>query len=86
VLVLDDDLKPASWTPSAREWLTELPDESPLTTMGLLPSVVYAVAGRATAPASIARLGHRVRLSTDSGSWAVVEGAHSRESTRGKWL
>jgi len=75
VLVLDDDLKPASWTPSAREWLTELPDESPLTTMGLLPAVVYAVAGRATAPASIARLGHRVRLSTDSGSWAVVEGA-----------
>jgi DNA-binding CsgD family transcriptional regulator len=84
MLVLDDDLRLASWTPSVPGWLTALPERSPLTTMGLLPSVIYAVAGRVTAPASIARLGYRLRLRTDSGSWAVLEGAPLEGEHRGR--
>lgn len=73
VLVLDADLRLASWTPSTHEWLADLPGGA-TTESSLLPSVIYAVAGRATAPADVDLAAHAL-LPTVTGSWAVVEGA-----------
>jgi DNA-binding CsgD family transcriptional regulator len=74
VLVLDADLRLERWTPNAHEWLADLPGGA-TTESGLLPSVIYAVAGRATAPANGADLAAHALLPTASGSWAVIEGA-----------
>jgi DNA-binding CsgD family transcriptional regulator len=82
VLVLDLDLRLASWTPSTHQWLVDLPGGA-ATEGGLLPSVIYAVAGRATAPADADLAAHAL-LPTLTGSWAVVEGAplHGAPSDR----
>jgi DNA-binding CsgD family transcriptional regulator len=74
VLVLDGELRLASWSPTTHEWLTDLPGGA-TTESGLLPSVIYSVAGRATAPANAADLAAHAVLPTVAGSWAVVEGA-----------
>jgi DNA-binding CsgD family transcriptional regulator len=75
VLILDQDLRATSWTPAAREWVADMP--GPIhETVKLLPSVIYAVAGRATAPPDGVRtsLGAAARVQTRGGGWAIVEG------------
>ena len=74
VLVLDGGLRLASWTPSVHEWLADLPGGA-TTESGLLPSVIYAVAGRATAPGNGADRAAHALLPTATGSWAVIQGA-----------
>jgi DNA-binding CsgD family transcriptional regulator len=74
VLILDEDLRATSWTAAARDWIALLP--GPIhEKVKLLPSVVYAVAGRATAPPDgvAGRLGAAARVRTRDGAWAVVE-------------
>jgi DNA-binding CsgD family transcriptional regulator len=85
VLILDKDPKKTSWTAIAREWIRELPTPVNQST-GLLPPVVYAVAGRADPEAepSAARLGARSRVRTIDGSWAIVEGARLDDALPGK--
>jgi DNA-binding NarL/FixJ family response regulator len=73
ILVLDADLRVASWTPNAPEWLAQLPGGN-ATEHGLLPAVIYAVAGRATAATENAHLTAQALLPTLTGSWAIVEG------------
>jgi DNA-binding CsgD family transcriptional regulator len=76
VLILDEDLQATSWTAAARAWIDDLP--GPIHRVArVLPSVVYAVAGRASAePGSLtARLGTQARVRTRGGAWAVVDGS-----------
>jgi len=84
VLILDEDMRATSWTSSAREWIGVLPGRIH-GSLGLLPSVVYAVAGRASAPfgSAAARLGARAGARTDAGSWAVLEGERLHAAKRG---
>lgn len=74
VLILDRDLRATSWTATARQWIALLPGRRH--TAAFLPSVVYAVAGRATAPPDRvgARLGAVARVHTRDNGWVVVEG------------
>jgi DNA-binding CsgD family transcriptional regulator len=73
-LILDSELRPTSWTPPFREWLTELPPSGP--DPGALPPAVYEIGARALAPASAAAaLPDCVRLRAPSGRWSVIEGA-----------
>jgi DNA-binding CsgD family transcriptional regulator len=70
-LILDGDLRPASWTPSCRDWLRELPAFG-----DLLPAAFYELAARALTPPEAANgLPNRVRLRTTAGRWATIEGA-----------
>ncbi len=75
VLILDADLRPASWTAAGRAWIERLPGPIP-GSLNLLPSVIYAVAGRALAPAGTpgAEMGAAGRVRTRDGDWAVIEG------------
>ena len=75
VLILDPDLRPTSWTAAARTLIESLPGRIP-GALNLLPSVVYAVAGRALAPAGTAgaQLGTTARVRTRDGGWVVICG------------
>lgn len=75
VLVLDRELRATGWTATACAWLNEFPG-AVHRQAGLLPSVVYAVAGRARAgSAGLPRPAAHGRVRTRAGAWAVVEGA-----------
>ncbi len=69
-LILDAELRPTSWTPSAAGWLAELgpaPD--------VLPPAVFEIGARARAPKHDATLlPASVRIRTPTGRWAVLEG------------
>jgi len=68
-LILDGQLRPASWTASFREWLDELGAAQ-------LPPAVYELGARVLAPhAASGGLPAVVRLRTASGRWAAIEGA-----------
>ncbi len=84
VLILDEDMRAMSWTSSARAWIGVLPGRIH-EGLGLLPSVVYAVAGRASAPSgsAAARLGARAGARTDAGYWAILEGELLHGAGRG---
>jgi len=70
-LILDSELRPASWTPAFLHWLAEL------SAVGeLLPPAVYELGARVlTPPAASTGLPTLVRIRTQAGSWAVLEGA-----------
>jgi DNA-binding CsgD family transcriptional regulator len=68
-LILDAELRPLSWTPPWREWLSELPAPGP----GQLPPAVFEIGARALEPPG--GLPNRVRMRTAGGRWAALEGA-----------
>ena len=73
-LIVDGGLLAASWTPSFRDWLSELPPAGPDPEM--LPPAVYEIASRALAPSGHqARLPNQVRIRTLAARWVVIEGA-----------
>jgi len=70
-LILDAELRPASWTPTFRDWLAELsgPGE-------VLPTAVYELGARVLTPVAEANgLPAIVRTRTRTGRWAAIEGA-----------
>lgn len=77
VVIVDEQLRTTSWTPAARAWLDVVPGAELYRAKGIMPSVLYAVAGRLRAgrAADVAALPGRVALRTDSGVWATVDGA-----------
>ena len=80
-LILDADLRPASWTPAFSRWLTELhagADDR------MLPPAVYEIGTRVlTPPGAATGLPASVRIRTTDGRWAVVEGAPLEGAGRG---
>jgi DNA-binding CsgD family transcriptional regulator len=68
-LILDAELRPLSWTPPWREWLSELPVPGP----GVLPPAVFEIGARALEPPGA--LPNRVRMRTAGGRWTALEGA-----------
>jgi DNA-binding CsgD family transcriptional regulator len=78
-LILDAELRPASWTPAFGAWLTELGAGGEM-----LPPAVYELGARVLTPAGEATgLAASVRIRTSSGRWAVVEGAPLEGADRG---
>lgn len=74
LVVLDEQWRPDSLSPSATEWLDALPDGDRST--GRLPPSVLAVAGR-TAAAAAAQQAEAVevaRVRTTSGRWLILHG------------
>jgi DNA-binding CsgD family transcriptional regulator len=70
-LILDNDLRPSSWTPTFHDWLAELPGAGEM-----LPPAVYELGTRVLTPPRLATgLPAIVRIRTRSGRWAVIEGA-----------
>jgi DNA-binding CsgD family transcriptional regulator len=70
-LIVDAELRPASWTPAFGAWLAELP-----TGPGVLPPAVYELGTRVLTPANASHgLPASVRVRTRTGSWATLEGA-----------
>ena len=73
-LILDAELRPASWTPPFREWLADLP--APVPGGAMLPPAAYEIGARALAPPEPGgALPNRVRIRAASGRWSVLEGA-----------
>jgi DNA-binding CsgD family transcriptional regulator len=71
-LILDAELRAASWTPAVAAWLTELSADG----SEALPPAVYELGPRVLAPAAeTTSLPASVRVRTRSGWWAVIEGA-----------
>jgi DNA-binding CsgD family transcriptional regulator len=66
-LILDAELRPASWTPAFRAWLAELGVGD------MLPPAVYELGARVLAPPT--GLDASVRMHTGTGRWAAIEGA-----------
>jgi DNA-binding CsgD family transcriptional regulator len=70
-LILDNELRPSSWTPTFQDWLAELPRAGEM-----LPPAVYELGTRVLTPPRLATgLPASVRLRTRNGRWAVIEGA-----------
>lgn len=75
VIVCDRHLREVGWSPSAREWIARFPDGPLFRSHGLLPPVVYGVAGRLLAAGDGTPPGAaRARVRTSAGGWAVVDG------------
>jgi DNA-binding CsgD family transcriptional regulator len=72
-LVLDRDLRPVSWTSTARTWIDTLPSAQMFANWGMLPSVVYptAVLARSRAADSAAR----ALVQATDGRWVAIEAA-----------
>jgi DNA-binding CsgD family transcriptional regulator len=78
-LILDAELRPASWTPAFRDWLAELATGSEL-----LPPAVYELGTRVLTPSDAANgLPASVRIRTRTGRWATLEGARLEGADRG---
>jgi DNA-binding CsgD family transcriptional regulator len=78
--ILDEELRPVSWTSSFRAWLRELPAVG-----DQLPAAIYELGARATTPREAeSGLPSRVRLRTASGHWATIEGAPLEGSDPGR--
>jgi DNA-binding CsgD family transcriptional regulator len=79
-VILDEELRPASWTHALPEWLVELGGD----TGGMLPPALYEIGTRARTPAEAATgLPSSVRIRTSSGRWVTVEGAALEGSAAG---
>ena len=71
-LIVNSDCRVTSWTPAARDWLTEL------------PPAVYEIAARVLTPAGEATgLPATVRMLTPAGRWVTLEGAPLEGAERG---
>jgi DNA-binding CsgD family transcriptional regulator len=74
-LILDPALQPTSWTASFRDWSAELP---------MLPPAVYELGARVLTPSEEASgLPATVRIRTQAGRWATLEGAPLEGATPG---
>jgi DNA-binding CsgD family transcriptional regulator len=84
-LILDAELRPASWTSTFRAWLADLgPDGAGDAAELLLPPAVYEIGTRVLTPADAATgLPAFARLRTRTGRWAVLEGAVLEGAGRG---
>jgi DNA-binding CsgD family transcriptional regulator len=79
-LIVDAQLRPASWTPAFREWLVELP-----TGPEALPPAVYELGTRVLArPERQWRLPASVRIRTSAAGWATLEAAPLDGADRGR--
>jgi DNA-binding CsgD family transcriptional regulator len=79
-LILDADLRPASWTPAFDAWLVELGGGP-----AMLPPAVYELGARVLTPAGDAvGLPPSVRVRTPTGKWATIEGAPLEGADRGR--
>jgi len=77
-LIIDAELRPTSWTPAFRDWLAELP-----TGPEAVPPAVYELGTRVLTPPDAANgLPASVRIRTDRGRWATLEGAPLEGSDR----
>ncbi len=73
-LIVDAELRPTSWTPTARDWLAEL--SPPGAGAEMLPSAIYEIGTRVlTPPEAATELPASVRVRTWAGRWAAIEGA-----------
>jgi len=78
-LIVDAELRPTSWTPAFKVWLGELP-----TGAEVLPPAVYELGTRVlTPPEAASGLPASVRVRTNTGRWAVIEGAPLEGADRG---
>ena len=85
VIICDHHLRETSWTPAAHRWLAQLGDGPHWHRHGLLPPVVYGVAGRLLAAAEEASdVAARARLRTAAGTWAVLDGSRLEGEAGGK--
>jgi DNA-binding CsgD family transcriptional regulator len=75
VVILDEQLRPASLTPAARIWIQATPPPTSLEDDGMVPLAMIALAGRAVAGRGGPELPARVRFRTPAGRWAVLDGA-----------
>jgi DNA-binding CsgD family transcriptional regulator len=81
-LILDAELRPASWTPGVRAWLGDL-QLAP--GADALPPVVFELGARTLTPPETAHgLAASVRIRTRSGRWATLEGARLEGAVRGR--
>jgi DNA-binding CsgD family transcriptional regulator len=70
-LIVDADVRPASWTPAFHSWLAELP-----TGPDVLPPAIYELGTRVlTPPDAVHGLPASVRVRTPNGVWATIEAA-----------
>jgi DNA-binding CsgD family transcriptional regulator len=84
-LILDAQIRPASWTPPVREWLSELPGAEVCERFGILPTAIYEIGARVLTPPDAATgLPTHVRIRGVSGRWSVVEGARLEGDDRGR--
>lgn len=84
-LIVDAELRPASWTAGLAAWLAELgPDGPDGAGAGMLPTAVYEIGTRVLTPAAAANgLPASVRIPTRTGRWVVLEGAALEGAARG---
>jgi DNA-binding CsgD family transcriptional regulator len=79
-LIVDAELRPASWTPAFRQWLAELP-----TGPEVLPPAVYELGTRVLTPAHAANgLPASVRTRTRTLRWATLEAAALEGADHGR--
>lgn len=74
VVMVDDEVRPLTWTPSAPAWCETLnPEVTPLPQMGT--GAVWAAVGRVQAheDGRLLDLPARLRIRTASGGWALIE-------------
>jgi len=81
VVILDADLRVASWTPAARTWLEGFPSAALYADVDILPAVMYAIAGRAF---GASRLPASLQFRTAAGRWAIVDGARLEGADAGR--
>jgi len=79
-VILDEELRPASWTRMLPAWLVELGSDPG----GMLPPALYELGTRARTPAEAATgLPSSARIRGTSGRWVTVEGALLEGTSRG---
>jgi DNA-binding CsgD family transcriptional regulator len=83
VMIFDRALRASSWTPQAQEWLRQLPDGARWRRHGLLPPVLYGVAGRLLADERSSG-DARARVRTITGSWIVLDGGKLEGDAAGR--
>jgi DNA-binding CsgD family transcriptional regulator len=81
VVILDEELRVASWTRPAQAWLKGFPSAALYEGVQLLPAVMYAIAGRVF---SASRLPTRHQFRTAGGRWAIVDGARLEGADAGR--
>lgn len=75
LVILDEQLRPASWTPSARAWVKGMQYDAERD--GILPTIFYGIAGRvlANGRTRASRLPASMRFQTEAGRWTIADGA-----------